>query len=114
MDEIDSKIQNTLSYIKSNPGCNTNPHVLDCFLVKDLESQGLIDGINVTSLSSESPEFIDLRLNIYGEKYLSLLQQPPESDSLPHWHSNPFLVAALALVVFVAGSFIVWYAGWLK
>lgn len=114
MDEIDSNIRDTLLYIKNNPGCNTNPEALDGFLIKDLESQGLIDGIDATTLSSTTPEFINLRLNIHGEKYLSLLLQPPEKTvSAPHWYSNPIVGGAITFIFTLLGAFIVWRAGWL-
>jgi len=110
MSEINAKIRDTLLYIKANPGCDTNSEALDGFLVKDLEAQGLIEGIHATTISASSPQFLNIRMNTHGEQYLHSLQNPKKE--VPVWHTNPFISGGIGLAVGLAVAFIVWYAKW--
>ncbi len=117
MDEIDTKIRDTLLYIKANPGCNTDPECLDGYLIKYLHNKGLIDGINITTLSPSPapvpPEYIDLRININGEKRLTSLSTEGIKER-PYWQSNPFLLTALTIIAIVIAAGIIYVFGWHK
>ena len=82
MAEIDTKIRDTLSYIKDNPGCSTNPVVaagggaeslLDGNLLDDLCDKGLVKGTRVLSCDSVGADYVDLRLTLDGEERLESL-----------------------------------------
>ena len=109
-EDMDTKIRDTLSYIKANPGCSTNKvseevrvKYLNGNLLDDLSDKDLIKGTRSLSCDSDGADYLDLRLTLDGEKELESLiagdvKQAPKQT--PHWYYNPVLIA---LLLFAAG-----------
>lgn len=121
-EDIDTKIRDTLSYIKANPGCSTNKvseevrvKYLNGNLLDDLSDKGLIKGTRVLSCDSAGADYLDLRLTLDGEEELESLiagevkQSAPKQT--PHWYYNPVLIA---LLLFAAGVGVAAYVHFMK
>ena len=112
-EDIDTKIRDTLSYIKDTPGCSTNKvsaevrvKYLDGNLLDDLYDKGLVKGTRMLSCDSDGADYLDLRITLDGEERLESLiggdgKQSPKQT--PHWYFNPVLIALLLFVALVAG-----------
>ena len=101
MEDIESRIHDTLLFIKDNPNCSTNADQIDGNLIKDLQAKGFVEAINCTHISSKSPEFISIRITIDGEIHLSSLS----SNATPT--SNPMLHSVKPIIITVVGGLIV-------
>ena len=107
-EDMDTKIRDTLSYIKANPGCSTNKvseevrvKYLNGNLLDDLSDKDLIKGTRSLSCDSVAADYLDLRLTLDGEKELESLIAG-DVKQVPWWRSKTligFVVAVLVSVV---------------
>ena len=107
-EDMDTKIRDTLSYIKANPGCSTNKvseevrvKYLNGNLLDDLSDKDLIKGTRRLSCDSVAADYLDLRLTLDGEKELESLIAG-DVKQVPWWRSKTligFVVAVLVSVV---------------
>ena len=110
---IEDRINKTLKYIRDNPNCRSNSD-LDSVILQDIHSKGFIKADIHTPLKTGTPEFLDINLTIDGQRKLeSSNSEGVERKAVAlSRHSNPFVVAVLSLVVFVAGAGIIYALGW--
>jgi len=69
--DTEQKEINHLTYIKSNPNCNTNADCLDNFVIETLHKKGYLKGPCITSPDSETPKYVELQITSSGKKYLN-------------------------------------------
>lgn len=120
--DIDTKIRDTLSYIKDNPGCSTNKvsaevrvNCLDGNLLDDLHDQDLIKGTRIRSCDSFGADYLDLRLTVDGEERLESLIAGDAKET-PWRRSKTLFKWAVGVVVTIgAGLAVIWLShllGW--
>jgi len=118
MSESEKQIVDTLKSIKEGDGKQSA--TLDGHVIRDLIDIGYVKGLDVTTLGAKQPEYVELRVTVSGSQYLESSNQNPEksdpkkdpSVGTPAWYSNPFLIAALSLVVLVIGYGALHFLGW--
>ena len=75
--------------------------------------RGYITAAVHTPLSGEQV-FANIKITVPGELYLESLEspQPKEIKPVPHWYTNPILLAGLAFVSGVAVLGVGYFLGW--
>ena len=103
------KVIETLNYIKTNKGCKSNNLNID--IVSDLYQSGYIEGIDASSF--EGNAFIELRLNLEGEEYLSNLFRAEEAPSKTKienkhkWYQKPIGILGIGIATVVLSAMVV-------
>jgi hypothetical protein len=74
MDEVDSRIRDTLLFIKESPHCCFEESGLDGDLIHDLIKQRLVEGCDTSTIHVTTRTFAQLRITTEGEKKLASLK----------------------------------------
>ncbi|MFL7022715.1 hypothetical protein [Vibrio cyclitrophicus] len=107
MSVVNKRTLPTLKLIQLNKNCNSNQHDFDPEVLAEIHNKGFIEAEVFTPMKTGIPHFIDMRITVDGIKALE------ESEAIKdsRWHTNPFLIAFLTLIILVSSSMIV---DWLR
>jgi len=114
MSTVQESIISTLKLIQSNESCKSKQHDFDVEILTDIHEKNLIQAVVHKPLATGIPEFLDMKLTLKGVAFLELSETKNKKVIVgsASWHTNPFTIATLAIVVAVVSAGVIYWLGW--